>query len=294
MKHQFFNSILTALPTSPNDQPLTEQPTSHMGNQKKLYALLAIALAAIIVVAAVFFVPQSSANTISLGVHYTEGEKITYDITIALSSDSSGASASVSANSTVTVEVISIEADTYKLNFTTTTDSLGLSTTTSKILEVKESQMVTALALLPVAFQQYTTIDNTSNPLLTAVFDQSTAKVGDTWNIPLDSTGSSGARADNLTVTFKAIQDLTVPAGNYNVFRIDLATNMEESQSNGALSGDITVQLTGQCYLETGSCKQIQSNLVLAMSMSTHIGSSDVNYKLACSVTSNLVKDVKA
>ena len=79
-----------------------------------------------------------------------------------------------------------------------------------------------------------------------AVFDQSTAKVGDTWTIPI--TNSGGSTANNLTVTFKAIQDLSVPAGNYHVFSIDYSTGVEANQD----LLDMNVQLSGESYLENG------------------------------------------
>ena len=119
----------------------------HIGNQRKIYAALAIALAAIIIVAVVFFVPQSSANTISLGVHYTQGEKLTYDVTTSASSNANSTSVNLSQNSILTVEVVSIQGDTYTLNYTMTTNAIGSSVAISKMINVQESQMVTTLAL---------------------------------------------------------------------------------------------------------------------------------------------------
>lgn len=287
MKHQFFNSILTALPTSPDNQPLTEQPSHHTGNRRKIYATLAIALAAIIIVAAVFFVPQSSANTISLGVHYTQGEKLTYDVTTSASSNANGTSANFSQNSILTVEVVSIQGDTYTLNYTMTTNAIGSLGTISRMINVQESQMVTTLALLPVALQVAAAAGNDTAPLMTAVFDQSTAKVGDTWMIPI--TNSGGSTADNLTVTFKAIQDLSVPAGNYHVFSIGYSTGVEANQD----LLDMSVQLSGESYLETGSCKQVQSNLLVTLSLSSRLASS-VSLNLALTISTCLVSDVKA
>ena len=278
MKHQFFNSVLTALPSSPNNQPSTEQPTMHTGNRRKIYAALAIALAAIIIVAAVFFVPQSSANTISLGVHYTQGEKLTYDVTTSASSNANSTSVNLSQNSILTVEVVSIQGDTYTLNYTMTTNAIGSSVAISKMINVQESQMVTTLALLPVALQVAAAAGNDTTPLMTAVFDQSTAKVGDTWTIPI--TNSGGSTADNLTVTFKAIQDLSVPAGNYHVFSIGYSTGVQANQD----LLDMNVQLSGESYLETGSCKQVQSNLLVTLSLSSRLASS-VSLNLALTIS---------
>ncbi len=282
------NPLFRSTPTSPTDQSLPAPPPPPRSSRKKIYGALAAALVVVIVVTAVFFVPQSSANTISLGVHYTQGEKLTYDMTTSVSSNGNSTTVNLSQKSVLTVEVVSIQGDTYSLNYTMISNALGSSVTISKILEVKESQMVTTLALLPVALQIAAASGNNTGPLMTAAFDQSTAKVGDTWTIPVTNSGAS--TADNLTVTFKAIQDLSVPAGNYRVFRIDYSTGVQESQN----LLDMNVQLSGQSYLETGSCKQIQSNLLVTLSMSSKLTSNiNLDLNLALSITTNLVSDVR-
>ena len=95
--------------------------------------------------------------------------------------------------------------------------------------------------------------------------------------------------ADNLTVTFKAIQDLSVPAGNYHVFSIDYSTGVEANQD----LLDMNVQLSGESYLETGSCKQVESNLLVTLSLSSRLASS-VSLNLALTISTRLVSDVRA
>ena len=120
---------------------------------------------------------------------------------------------------------------------------------------------------------------------MTAIFNQSQAKVGDTWQIPL-TANTNDVTVGNLTITFKAIQDLTVPAGNFKVFRIDFSTNTLRTQSSLL---NINLDVTGQSYLEYGTSKQIQSNLQLNMNSGTAIN----NYNIAISISSTLTKDVK-
>lgn len=177
----------------------------------------------IVIIGAFLLVPQGNANIVPLGVHYTAGEKLTYDVTTSTSSQTGNTSTSYSSQGTLTVEVVSFDGSTYTLNYTTTNSLAGYSMTTSRLLQVKETDMVNVLTLLPVALQQYTSTVNDTNPIVTAVFNQSQAKVGDTWQIPLN-TPQTGASAGEITITFKAIQDLTVPAGNFKVFRIDFST----------------------------------------------------------------------
>jgi hypothetical protein len=283
MKNRFLASSPTSLSTTPPQEPAL---TKKRG--KKLYVAIAAILAIVIIVAALMFIPQGNANVISLGVHYTQGEKLTYAMTTSYSSDTSGTSTNLSTDTTITIEVVSLVGDTYTLNYTKTSSLLGTSIRVSKIVEVKQGDMITALALWPVAFQTAAAIGNSSdtNPFLTAFFNQSQAKVGDTWNIPLTSADSASSAAGNLTITFKAIQDLNVQAGNFHVFRMDFSTNIQESQSS---FGSIGVQLSGTAYLQTETCKQVQSTLQINMNLaSIRTGS---NSGETMTITSTLTHD---
>jgi hypothetical protein len=276
---KFPQSTVSATPTS-----LATEPSTKESSRKKLYIIVAAVIAIAIIVAALLFIPQSNADVIPLGVHYSAGEKLTYALTTQLSTDATGISTSVSSNGTVTIDVVSFDGVTYTLNYTTTSSMLGYSITTSKIIQVNDSQIVTTLALLPVALQQFASIGNDTGPLMTGFFNQTQAKVGDTWNIPLSSMNSSTGQTGELTLTFRAIQDLTVQAGSYKVFRIDFSTSTQGSQSN---LNALTLQLSGQSYLEVGTCKQIQSTL--QMNMTSELG--NTNYNLEYTITSTLKAD---
>ena len=287
MKNNFFNPIksLQSPTSNASEQPATETPSKKRFG-KKLYVSLAAVAVILIILTALFWVPQSNANVLPLGVHYSTGEKLTYDVTTTMSSQSANTTTNLNEQGTLTVEVISFSDDTYTLNYTSTTSLAGFSTTTSRLLDVKDSDMVNVLTLLPVALQQYSTNLEGSSPIITALFNQSEAKVGDTWTIPLTANASSSGSAGNLTVTFKAIQDLAVPAGNFKVFRIDFSTTTPTSPSNIL---NLNLNVTGQSYLEYGTCKQVKSTL--EMNMNSGFGNS--NYNIVISYTSTLTKDTK-
>ncbi len=283
MKNKFFRLISTVEPQA-SQPPLQAASKKRFG--KKIYATLGVAAIIVVVLAGMLLIPQSTANVVPLGVHYSVGEELTYNITTSVSTQGSKSSTSFDSQGTLNIEVVSLNGDTYTLNYSTTTAILGYSTTSSKLLDVKESDMINVLTLLPVALQQYANSDvNDSNPTVTAIFNQSQAKVGDTWQIPL-TANTNDDTVGNLTVTFKAIQDLTVPAGNFKVFRIDFSTNTLGTQSSLL---NINLDVAGQSYLEYGTSKQIQSNLQLNMNSGTAIN----NYNIAISISSTLTKDVK-
>jgi hypothetical protein len=71
-------------------------------------------------------------------------------------------------------------------------------------------------------------------------------------------------------MTFGGIQDLTVPAGTYRVFRIDIASNKLQmtlntsaGTSNPAVQGSLSMNLgvNYQIYIEYGTMRQIKSTM---------------------------------
>jgi hypothetical protein len=50
-------------------------------------------------------------------------------------------------------------------------------------------------------------------------------KVGDSVTVPFPSANVSFGITGTLTMTFGGIQEITVPAGTFKVFRIDVTSN---------------------------------------------------------------------
>jgi hypothetical protein len=282
----FLNSIDSS---APRQQPRGQEPSNKRFGKKLHVAVAAIIIIAV-VTASIFLVPSSEAETISLDAQYVPGEKLTYDITISSSSQNGNSSTNFSTQSTLTVEVVSINEDTYTLNYTTTSGTAGNSTATSYLMDVKETDMINLFTLLPVAFQQYPDFAeyaDSHTPIDTAFFNQSEAKVGDTWRIPATCTVTATSEAE-MNVKFAAIQNLAVKAGNFKVFKIEFTrTSSQQSQSqpdNLEYAG-----VSGESYLEFGSCKQVQSTVQFTMTSSLGVNG---GYSSAVTTfSSTLVKD---
>ena len=285
MPTRFLNSIDAP---APRQQPIGQAPSNKRFG-KKLYVTVAAIITIAVVITSIFLVPSSEAEIISLDAHYVPGEKLTYDITISSSRQIGNSSTNFSTQSTLTVEFVSINEDTYTLEYTTTSSMADNSTTTSYLMDVKEADMVNLLTLLPVAFQQYpeyAEYANSSSPIETAFFNQSKAKVGDTWRIPATCTVTATPDAE-IIVKFAAIQNLAVKAGNFKVFKIEFTrTSAQQSQSQ---SDNLYVDVSGESYLEIGSCKQVQSTVQFNMTTSPSVNSS---YKSdVTTFSSTLIKD---
>ena len=274
---------------APRQQPIGQAPSNKRFG-KKLHVIVAVIIIIAVVTASIFLVPSSEAEIISLDAHYVPGEKLTYDITISFSSQIGNSSTNFSTQSTLTVEVVSINEDTYTLKYTTTSSMADNSTATSYLMDVKDTDMVNLLTLLPVAFQQYpeyAEYANSNSPIETAFFNQSEAKVGDTLRIPATCTVTATPDAE-IIVKFAAIQNLAVKAGNFKVFKIEF-TRTSAQQRQNQIENLEYVGVSGESYLEIGSCKQIQSTVQFNMTTSLGVDSgysSDVT-----TFSSTLIKD---
>ena len=274
-------------------QQPTAQALNNKGFRKKLYVTAAALILVTAVIAAAFLVPSSEAETIPLGTHYVLGEKLTYNLTASSFSQTRNSSTNSTAQHTLTVEVVSIDGDTYTLKYTTTPSAADNSVATSYVMPVKEDDMTNLYTLLPVAFQQYPEYaeyaekTNLSVPLETALFNQSEAKVGDTWQIPVACAISADLAAE-LTVKFVAIQNLAVEAGSFKVFKIAF-TRTSAQQSSSQFDDLYAVSVSGESYLEFGSCKQVQSSVQVNM---TTLQDVDGGYSSFVSTFQNtLIKD---
>lgn len=275
----FFNSLGSS---ASQQQPIGQAPSKKRFG-KKLYITVAAMIIITVVLCAIFLVPSSNAENISLSVYYSHGEKLTYDVTSSSFNQIGNSSTNSSTQSTLTIEVVSINGDTYTLNYTTTSAN---SLATSHLMEAKEADMVNLFTLLPAVLQQYMENTDSSSPLETAVFNQSEAKVGDTWQIPVSCAASPTPDAE-ITVKFVAIQNLAVEAGNFKVFKIEF-TQTSAKQSQNQPTDQAYGGISGESYLEFGSCKQIQSTLQLNMTVSLGTNGS---YCSVVTCSSVLIKD---
>lgn len=227
MKNPPFSQAVAPPPSTPTEQP-TSQVLPQKKSRKNLFVSIFAIMMIVVVIVAVLFVQQSAAGVISLGVDYPVGEKLTYTMKLTQTLELGNSTSNSSADGTMIVEVMSLEGDTYTLNCTISGSSNANAVKIPKLVEVKKNEMATVLSFMPAISpdQNYTGLF-----VSRAAFDQTQAKVGDTWTIPMHTEGA--VVAGDLRVTFKAIQDLTVDAGTFRVFRIDLSTDaLIENQSS--------------------------------------------------------------
>ena len=234
----------------------------------KLYALFA-GLVLITAVIAGFFIPNGVGSPLELNLNYAVGDHMVYETTnrvtnqiVNTSLSLPGITDSQSFNSTITIDILSSNSENYVINETITANpnifSHPLPPITLNITKARYCDNFLAPGG-PLIFS------NSSNPTVSAYLAQSSVKVGDVWNIPVNTGNSSLGLTGEVTLTFAGIQELTVPAGNFQTMRIEVTSNVLSLHTDGSsiikIPNGMTLQLNGTSYVEQGTCRLIKADL---------------------------------
>jgi cytoskeletal protein RodZ len=243
---------------------------------KTFLALAAVLVIAIIIIA--LFIPQGEA-AIPLNANFNVGEKLTYNDlyteNVTLSSLAAQGGNSTQLSSTreqqEVLEVISFDGDSYTFNHTTTLSGISVSV----IEKMNKTGYSVNLVNAGNNVQEAPNNNPANNPYIAQLLTQLEVKVGDNITIPFPSSTSNTTanvtKTGNMTITFKGIQDLTVPAGTYRVVRVDMTSNDVSMTVTNALSQPanesametmtLKMQLSYQIYIEYGTMKLIQETM---------------------------------
>jgi hypothetical protein len=141
-----------------------------------------------------------------------------------------------------------------------------------------------------------------SNQYLAQLLSKPEVKVGDSVTIPystlMTNLSSSIQVTGDLTLTFKGFQDLTVPAGTYKVFEVDLTSNnlsmavslpsVGNSTTTAPNAITMDMNMTCQSFMEYNTMRQIQS----FMQETATIQSSTMNYTITTTFDATLNQDL--
>ncbi len=278
----------------------------------KKHLVIIAAVAIIVVVAVALMIPQGAAS-IPLTVNYSVGEKMVYDTSVSVglnfgnsSSALSGLLGSNGNNSNLTstgqeiLQVLSYNDPYYTINQTISMNLPGDSNSPLSISNVETMDNTGCTTFLA----NFGGGSDASNPAseyyLAQLLDKSEVKVGDSITVPYPTMPANLSSlfqiSGSLTLTFKGFQDLTVPAGTFKVFRVDISSNdltMTMNSSFAAIfklaTSRITANLNFQLYYEYGTMRLIQST----MTENAQLQSSIFNYSIAYGIDMTLNQDVK-
>lgn len=237
-------------------------PVQPRRSGKKLYALLGV-VAVVVVVSVVvfmFFLPRGLGEMIPYGFNYAAGEQMTYDISITIS----GAGQTVSETGTMGMHVLSFDGENYTINETMRLVVQGISQEASCTVKMNKTAYITDISGLPAETQQMYSMFM-GMPGFGGFFDKTQARVGETWQVPLNVGNSSFSMAGTINYRFGEIQNITVPAGTYKTFKMEISTN-DAHVSSGSVS--MSVNMNGQIHMEYGTCRLVDMNMQESMSSS--------------------------
>jgi hypothetical protein len=195
-----------------------------------------------------------------------------------------------------TVAVIAFDGEYYTLNQTTTMMLFDKPLRVSMLQRMNKTGCSTYLFNVGGTEHEIPDTSFDSNSYLTQLLSRSEVKVGDSINVPFPSAVSSMGMAGGLTMTFRGIEDITVPAGTNKVFRIDITSHglsMSYNPSMTTMGMNLTaktdIDLNYHIYMEYGTLRQIKSTMQEAVSLQ----SSTMNYMMSLSTGMTLNEHVK-
>lgn len=258
------------------DLPQIPAPSASKGwlSKKKLLPILAAVI--IIAIIAALMVPQGGA-VISLDVDYVVGEKMVYDTTMTISAQMEGpawpTTAPGQSSNTITntgqqsIEVVDFDGEYYHLNHTITMTLLNQPFSSSLIEKMNKTGYSTYLFSMgdtQIEIPTGSSSSPASDSYLAQLLSRPEVKAGETITVPYPSISSALQITGDLTIKFNDVEDLTVPAGTYRVFRIDMtSSNLKMGTSGTSITGNIemSMDVNYQIYLEYGTLRQIKSSV---------------------------------
>jgi len=251
---------------------------------KKKALILALSIPIMIVIL-LSFVMQGAAK-IPLTVNFSIGEKMIYYTSQVQTIQSIPTSLeqlafpsepnTIYINFTEVVEVVDFDGETYFLNQTQTMIGPGPVISFSFLEKMHKTGYSTYIfSQTPNIIASNTT--GTTNPVLIGLLEKEEVTVGDTWIVPVNASNSQGTTTGTLTLTFKGIQEITVPAGTYKVFVINSQSNNSVTKLNFSRSNQTTVSstmnmnLTGQTYIEYDTGREISRKMHIKSNTETTI-----------------------
>ena len=303
-----FNKSISA-PSTP-EQPVV-QASSKKRFGKKIYVAI-VAIASIAVIVGALLIPQGAA-IIPLNVTYVVGEKMVYNTFETLTYQGQGHTIAsgqlgplngTTINATQIIEVTDFDGEYYTLNHTITTATsivTGATPPPSFSYLEKINKQGYSTYLISAGGQTVSTNATTTNPYLTELLNLTQVKVGDTVTVPLNMGIASTGLTGEMVMTFGGFQDLTVQAGTYRVFKVDMATrnvSFKIPTPAPAPSGfnitsiysplGLNLTMSGTTYTEYGTMRQIKSTLQETVTYE----STQFNYSMTISMDNTLAQHI--
>ena len=245
--------MFNEIPSSPETQEEAVKPKA--GTRR--YLLVGLLLVAIVATASIVtvnqFLPSVSGDLVSVGMNYEVGEKMTYEIKTTVEM----LNMPISSEYTLQMEVLSFDGENYTIKQTMTIEQQEFSYTMKinrmgQMVEYNESAVE-----IDEAFSSLFGVSGYG-----AQFTSDEVRVGESWEIPINITEEAINIQGTLSYMLSEIATVTVPAGTYDVLKIEAEiSDMQSSTSIGELDMQTVSNMNGYALLEKDSCMLIELNM---------------------------------
>lgn len=292
-------------PLSTGQETASSTPKPRLTGRKVYFTIFAVI--AILIIAVTLLIPQGAAS-IPLNVNYNVGEKMVYDTTMTStfqydnSALPTGTTSQLPNGTSIDmqqiIEVTGFDGAYYTLNHTMTMNTNNRPLSISLIEKMNKTGYSAYLLNLGSTQEEIPNNGVTSSSYLAQLLSKPEVKVGDSVEVPFPTSNSSIGITGDITMTFKGLQDLTVPAGTYKVFRIDITSNNLKMNYHSPLSSlsnftpaNITMGLdmTYQMYIEYGTMRQIKTSMQETVSMQSATMSYGMNMNMDMTLVEHII-----
>jgi hypothetical protein len=208
---------------------------------------------------------DGAGESIPLSLNYTVGDQMVYDINYFVLKEVYNPEETQTYNFTSTQKVVDFDGNTYKIN-TKVTSTIDSSSHPAQDVNVSKPSFYKNF--MAPGYPKAIFVDVSANPTLAAYLASNTVKAGDVWQIPVNTGNESFGMTGNMTFIFGNVQNLTVPAGTYAVFKIEVNSspltvhaNLQPDPLNMNQINGRSIVLSGQTFLEYGTCRLIRAEL---------------------------------
>ena len=225
-------------------------------SRKKLYALLGVVLIAVLisVVVITFFVPRGLGETIPYGFNYAVGEKMVYDLSMSASMNGR----STSETGMISMEVLSFDGANYTINETASFTVQGMQQQeVSFTVKMNKFGQMTDFSGLPSQMQSIYSMFG-GVPGFGLAFNKTEARVGESWQVPLNLGNSTFSMSGTINCKFGEVQNVTMAAGSFKTFKMEISTNDVHASASGV---SVNINMHGWVLQEYGTCHAIDLSL---------------------------------
>ena len=214
----------------------------------KRFVIGLVALSIIVVASAIMFIqflPGVRGDAVTLGLDYSVGEEMTYEIDMIIEM----MGFEVSQEATLKMEVQSFDGENYTIRQTMMVE---LEESSFEMKMNKTGHIVEYLGLPPEFDQTFSSFFGV--PGFGSYFTEEEVKVGESWETPFDVEVPGVDFEGTICYELSEITSVTVPAGSYEALKINIAGS---DLHMGGMDFSANWSINGDIYLEKDTCRLI-------------------------------------